>query len=641
MAINPIAPSVQQQVPNRVAAEKPSPAEPKDQVTIGCPYMHRRPSTTEFSKQLGLEFQAQGGLLHRSDRWRDVGIEKAVELAVDHKNLRVCSQGGEWRPVSSIEELQQMVAQVELETRQQRLSETAELTAIKTASAMSGCPFAAFFGVGTSDSDISQATKTVGKASFLREAIRHYDAPIKFFQETQAKYGDSFEVDIPGKDRLLFDTRPEILKEALKNTDTGEDNWSKSALAGHGASKLMGDKNMFLSGGEDWKNISSLMKPNFAGATMLGETMHAKLGDIFDEHLADLKARVDAAPGGKLEVDPRHEMQRPVLDVAMQVFLGTKMTKQELTELQDAFGTQMKALNLETANPTNVSLSKLPGGGNLKKAYQKLESIADRVIADRKKLMADGQTPPADFLTSIIQGTDVETGKPFDDLRLRHEVISLMEAGHETTATLMGWGITMLGRNPEELKKMQAEIDQKIGQTPVNKDNLKTLDQPKNVMLETLRMYPPFFVFMREAKADIKLQSPQGETIVPKGTTLVSNLYTLQRDEATFGVEATGFPANEFHADRFKEGEEKALGSGDLMSFGVGRRSCIGQALGKLETQMMFTKMGQMFDIESATNDPINMASDLSIHPTNGNVVLSARKCPMMAQQPKNDQPTP
>ena len=480
MAITPVnQPALQPTVPRPVAEKPTTPAEPKDQVSLGCPFMGRKPSTTEFSQQLGIEFQAKGGLLQAANSWRYVDNDKAIELAVDHKNLRMCAQGSDWRPVSSIEELQQMVAEVELETRQKRLAETAELTGIKTASAMSGCPFAAFFGIGTSDSELSTATKTVGKASFLREAIRHYEAPIKFFQETHAKYGDSFEVDIPGKDRLLFDIRPEILKEALKNTDTGEENWSKSALAGHGASQLMGEKNMFLSGGDDWKNISSLMKPNFAGASMLGESMHAKLGDIFDEHLVDLKARVDAAPGGKLEIDPRHEMQRPVLDVAMQVFLGTKMSKQELTELQDAFGTQMKALNLETANPTNISLSKLPGGGKLKKAYQKLEGVADRVIAQRKQLISEGQTPPADFLTSIIQGTDVETGKPFDDLRLRHEVISLMEAGHETTATLMGWGITMLGRNPKNSRKCRPKSTKKSVRRPSAKTISRRWNSPR------------------------------------------------------------------------------------------------------------------------------------------------------------------
>lgn len=285
---------------------------------------------------------------------------------------------------------------------------------------------------------------------------------------------------------------------------------------------------------------------------------------------------------------------------------------------------------MESVNPTNTSISELPGFDKLRGAYDTLNSVADRMVAERKAAIAKGEPVSDDMLSTFIKTVDPATGKPFDDERLRHEVLSLLEAGHETTATMIGWSLTMLSRHPEAQEKLHQEVDQAFaGARPPSSKSVRSLTQPENIMQETLRMFPAFYLFMREAKEDTTIGPAEAPVQVKKGTTLVTSLYEQQRDEKTWGVEATGYPAHEFRPERF-DGKTPAL-----LSFGAGKRGCIGQAMGRLEIQLMLTRFSQQFQVDAAHHEAIGVGSDLSIHPTNGNVMVSVRKCPAMQGQSK------
>ena len=561
------------------------------------------PSLVQSAQEMGIEFQ-RGPNFWRPD-WRDTKTEKAIELANTHQPLRVKMADGEWQDVAGLDELNQMVAQARRQLKTEQLAEQGQKLATQAALSAAGNPLAL--------SAIPDTPKVNGIAFALR-ALNFTDSPAAFLREAHAKYGASFTVDMPTKGHLVFDTRLDVLRQALLNTDSGEDNWKKSELQGHGASFLIGKKNMFLSGGEDWKFIQETLRPHLGGKTVHSDAMVGKLSKIFDRHLEDLKARVAASPNGELEINPRQEMQKAVLDVALQVFLGSELKDEELGKMQAAFSTQIEWLTKESINPTNISLSKLPGMGHLRDAYKTLNGV-DRLIEERKA----SPDRPKDMLTGLIEAVDPSTGLPMDVERVRHEVLSLLEAGHETTATLMGWSLLMLARNPKEYERLQQEIDGKVAQRLPTIKELGTLKQAENVTDESLRLYPPFYLFMREAKEDTTLGPAEKPILVEKGTTLVTNLYVNQRDEQVWGEGSTGFPANEFHPDRF---------NGDTPSmspFGVGKRSCIGQALGRLENNLMMCRFAQNFELAATSQDPIQLGSDLSVHSHDETVKIRLR----------------
>lgn len=562
------------------------------------------PSLVQSARELGIEFQ-RGPSFWRPN-WSDTKAEKAIELANTHQALRVKMADGEWQEVPGLDELNQMVAQARRELRTEQLAEQGQKLATQAALSAAGNPLAL-----TAIPD----TPKVGGVGFALRALNFTDSPAAFLREAHAKYGASFTVDMPTKGQLLFDTRLDVLREALLNTDGGEDNWKKSEMQGHGASFLIGKKNMFLSGGEDWKFIQETLRPHLSGKIVHSDAMIGKLTKIFDRHIEDLKARVAASPNGELEINPRQEMQKAVLDVALQLFLGTELKDEELGKMQDAFSTQIEWLTKESINPTNISLSKLPGMGELRDAYKTLNGV-DRLIEERKA----SSDRPKDMLTGLIEAVDPSTGQPMDAERVRHEVLSLLEAGHETTATLMGWSLLMLARNPKEYERLQQEIEGKVAQRVPTVKELGALKQAENVTNESLRLYPPFYLFMREAKEDTSLGPAEKPVKIEKGTTLVTNLYVNQRDEQVWGEGSTGYPANEFHPDRF-EGDTPPMSP-----FGVGRRSCIGQALGRLENNLMMCRFAQNFELAATSQDPIQLGSDLSIHSHEETVKIRNRK---------------
>lgn len=566
------------------------------------------PSLVALAVQLDLHFKTMGrGLDFWNKDWKDSSPERAIEHANTYQPVQMRVGEADWKTVAGLDELNQAVAEANRQHKKNMLARQGTELAANAAAGMSGCPF------------LAQSAKTetpeVGMLEFATRAIRFTDNPASFMREAHARYGPSFEVNLPTKGHLLFDTRSEVLRQALMNTDTGDDNWKKSPMQGHGASFLIGEKNMFLSGGEDWKFIQETLRPHLSGKLVHSDEMVGKLTAIFDKHLDNLKARVAASPNGELEINPRKEMQLAVLDVAFQVFLGIELPDKDLTRMGDAFSTQIEWLTRESLNPTDISLSALPGMGELREAYKTLNSVDEHIV--RRQQQAER---PKDMLTGLIEATDPSTGKPIDSERLRHEVLSLLEAGHETTATLMGWSLLLLARHPGEYAKLQKDIDEKLGQRKPTVKEVTGNQLAKNITDESLRLYPPFYLFMREAKEDISVGPPDNPITVPKGGTLVTNLYVTQRDEAVFGVESTGYPANEFHPARHD-------GDVPLMTpFGVGRRSCLGQALGRLENNLMLTRFVQAFDVAATETGPIQLGSDLSINSQDETIKIRLRK---------------
>lgn len=619
-------------------AQAPSPDDLKQagqsagqQVALGS---QPAPPLLGLAKSLGLEFRKEGrGIDFWRTKFKPISPEKAVELASKYRSFEARSAEGDWNPVDSIEELKALVQAADKEAKKQALMATGNATAQMVAGSLAGLPVALGAQQQEGPTPIG-APASVGLLTFARGMARHYDSPLQFMQEFHAKLGPSFEVKTPTHGNFLFDTRTEVIMDALKQTDGGDETFKKSELQGHGAAFLIGKKNMFTSNGADWAVVQKALRPHLTGKKVNSPEMVAKLTGIFDDHLGDLKARAQASPDGVIEIDSRQAMQTAVLDVAFQLFFSTKLPKEQLREIQDAFNTQMSWLPEETVNPTDVSLSKLPGMGNLRGAYQKLDALADRMLQDRRA----NPSKPGDVLDSFLEAQDPETGGPLSDQRIKHEILALLEAGHETTATMMGWSVLMMARNPEEYKALQAEVDQVVGADAPGPEAVRGLPRAAAIVNETLRMFPPFYLFMRQAKEDTVLGPPGEQVQVKKGTTLVASLYETNRDEQTWGEEKTGFPAHEFHSARFDEKNTERF-----IPFGAGKRACTGQSLGRLEGNVMLSRLAQDFEILPHPNqESVELHSDLSIHPKDGTVRLKLRdKSPDGGQTPSESGQTP
>lgn len=574
----------------------------------------------------GMEFRELGRSWLGRSGWRPLSAEKLEAAHRARRPVEMRSGESAWVRVTSMQGLAGLlnasdVAPAGASQRAQGLAASAGATAASAAGALAGLAGAAIPQQWSCPFRLLQESPRVSTASFALGLAKHMSNPVEFFGEFHAEHGDHFQVNLPTGQRFLFDHRPETVREALKVTDHPRqaNTWHKPEMQGHGLAFLMGMDNAFLARGSEWRKTHEVMQPTLNAASMHSDDVVAGVGRTFQRHIDRWK---EQARDGEVELDLRQEMQLATLDVAFQTVLGTELPEARLRDCQKAFATVMKWLPKETANPTDFSLSRLPGNSPLREAYATLTSIADSAIEARQA----GSGP--DALGALLQATDPDTGKPFSRERVRNEVLMLMLAGHETTATLLSWSFAELARHPQQWRQLQGQVDGQLGGRFPGFKELKGITAADQVTQETLRLYSPAYFLVREASEDTTLGPAEATLPVKQGTQLVMSTFHMHRDPENWGPDAAEFKPERF--DRSKGGDERGL----MVPFGTGARVCIGQHLAKLEANLLLTRVAQEFDLGSKAGEALGVASDISVHPSDARVKLKLRSDAPHAQAP-------
>lgn len=434
-----------------------------------------------------------------------------------------------------------------------------------------------------------QATPKVSSFEFARTVATHFDRPHEIISELHDRHGDSFYVDLPGKKPMLFDSRPEVMHQVLANTrgKKGEGTFEKSDTLAHGFNHLFGEQNVFTGTGPEWRSTRAMLEIPMRGNAIHTEDNVRHVADVFDRHLADL-------PEG--EVDLRAVTQRAAMDSAFQVMFGAQLSRPELDQTLHAFAEVRRYIAAETLNPTSFSLGKL-GVSSLDRAQETLVELADRMIAERK---VSGQ------VKNDVLGTLLSSDLPHE--RVRHEVLTLMLAGHETTASLLSWAVMELAHHPDEQKRVYESLAPLEGRPPEAGKMQEQTGEVKGVVMETMRLHSPSYLMAREAEEDVQL----GDTLVARGTTIVMSPLQSHRDQDAWGADA-----GQFRPGRFKGSTSKMFG------LGGGTRICLGQNLARLESTVFLTRFLQKFEVAPVAD--LTAASDVSHHPKDARVRVHLR----------------
>ena len=188
-----------------------------------------------------------------------------------------------------------------------------------------------------------------------------------------------------------------------------------------------------------------------------------------------------------------------------------------------------------------------------------------------------------DFLGILMEGRDRDKGPPMPDAQLANEVMTLVIAGHETTASILNWIWWLLSRHPEVQTKLSVELDRLPWGELVAMDTLPKYIHTRQVIDEALRLYPPLWLMTRRAINDDRL----GDYFVPAGTEIYISPYLIQRSpELWEGPDL--FDPERMDPDIALRRHELAL-----CPFGASPRNCIGELFARIEIQihlMMFAR---------------------------------------------------
>ncbi len=246
-------------------------------------------------------------------------------------------------------------------------------------------------------------------------------------------------------------------------------------------------------------------------------------------------------------------------------------------------------------------------------AVQKLNEIVYGLIArGREKLKSaeaggrDG-AGAKDLLTLLLTARDDE-GNSMSDQQLRDEVITLLLAGHETTALNLSWTWYLLAQYPDVEKKLHAELDAVLGSRPPAVSDLPKLQYTDRIIRETLRLYPPAWRVFRRTEEPFKV----GDYLLPTGSNIVLSQWVTQRDPRWFTE------PERFNPDRWREETAAKLPRFAYFPFGGGPRVCIGAGFAMMEAILLLATIAQRYRIRLVSHQRVEPLASITLRPKKG-----------------------
>lgn len=204
----------------------------------------------------------------------------------------------------------------------------------------------------------------------------------------------------------------------------------------------------------------------------------------------------------------------------------------------------------------------------------------------------DGSPAPAsgargDLLQMLLDAQDEDTGAGMTDEEVRDEAVTLLMAGHETTANALTWTWMLLAQHPDAEARLHAEVDA-LGRDPTF-DDLRSLPVTRQVFAESMRLMPPAWIFSREAAHDFDLA---GQIPVARGTMILVAPYFLHRDARFWPDPET------FDPDRFTPEAKAGRSKFAYLPFSFGKRGCIGEPFAWAEGVLALATIARRWRLE-------------------------------------------
>jgi cytochrome P450 len=347
--------------------------------------------------------------------------------------------------------------------------------------------------------------------------------------------------------------------------------------------------------GETWLQNRRLMQPAFHRQRMAGLVAQMAEGTELGSERWDGIAR----GGGVIEVG--EEMLRLTLRI-----VGTTLFSHDLSGEADTLGVPIRtALRWVSRRLTLpfVPPAWIPTAENRRFAAMRalVHGTVDGMIAERRR---SGAERP-DLLQMLLDAQDADTGARMDDVQVRHEALTLMLAGHETTAAALTWAWYLLATHPQALARMREELDSVLGGRAPAADDLPRLPYTRAVFDETLRLYPTAWGQPRES---IEEDEIGGYRIPANKIVMVCQWVTQRRPDLWDRPD-------DFVPERFV-----GAGPGTFMPFayypfGGGARQCIGSHFALMEAQVILATLAQRFEVEMEPGQTVVPDATFTLRP--------------------------
>jgi cytochrome P450 len=354
------------------------------------------------------------------------------------------------------------------------------------------------------------------------------------------RYGDIYKASVYGTSAYVI-SAPEyaqhILRTNWQNYTKGQEFKRVALLLGNG---------LVVSEGEFWKKQRRMIQPAFHN-----NAIGALTGVISAANVALLE-RWEQAARNNDSVNVTRDVSLVALEVVLVAIFGR--------DYQDV-APHFNILSDESARDLQFA-----------QAFRALGKIVVQIAARRRS----ENIVATDILGMLMAARDRDSGQAMPDHQLVNEIMTLIVAGHETTAGTLNWAWYLLSQHPEVEQKLSGELGNLLASDVPDLDDLPKFAYTRQVIDEALRLYPAVWLISRRALQDDRL----GDYFVPAGTEVYISPYFIQRHPDLWAA------PDRFDPERFEPARSQNRHPLALLAFSAGPRNCIGEFLSRLEMQI-------------------------------------------------------
>jgi cytochrome P450 len=403
--------------------------------------------------------------------------------------------------------------------------------------------------------------------------------PIELMLHCRERYGDVFVLRMGPYGHVVLVSRPELIREIF----TGDPAQLRAGEVNAIVGPLVGEHSVLLLDGPSHLRHRKMMLPPFHGERMR----------LYASTMQEITERAVAGfPEG--EVFPLHPHAQ---HITLEVILRTVFGVDEADRLRDLSARLRRLLAIADSRLSllsmipafRVELPLLPFRRFMRRR-RRADELIYREIARRRAQSGSDRT---DVLALLLAARD-EDGEPLDDVELRDELMTLLVAGHETTATALCWAFERVLATPQVLDRIHAELDEVCAGEPLRPEHIGRLDYLEATITEALRLRPVLPLVGRHLHAPLRL----GEWEIPEGWVVAPCIYLAHRHASVYENPEAFLP------ERFLNKRPDPYA---WLPFGGGIRRCLGMAFALYEMKVVMATILSQVELELAQRAPVSM----------------------------------
>jgi cytochrome P450 len=403
---------------------------------------------------------------------------------------------------------------------------------------------------------------------------------LEWMSEQFAQFGDIYRASIYGADVYVV-SNPEYAQHVLVK------NW-RNYVKGQAINRvafLLGN-GLMVSEGAFWRSQRRMIQPAFHRKAV------GALTDLITTANVGLLERWEEAARKREIVNVTHDLSRMILEVVLRSIFGDEY---------DDVGPHFEIVSDVTARDLEFV-----------QAFRSLRKIVREVVARRQK----GDSARPTILGMLMSATDQETGRVMAEHQLVNEIMTLIVAGHETTASTLNWAWYLISQHTKVEEKLSNELaSSPVGEFP-SIDDLPRFAYTRQVIDEALRLYPAGWLMTRRALSDDQF----GDYFVPAGTEIYISPYFIQRHPDLWE------DPHRFNPERFGPDQSADRPRRAMLSFSAGPRNCIGELLARVEMQFHLIIIAKRLRLRYVQTKPLQLEAGVNLRSRHDFIMIPERK---------------